>query len=334
MPFRATFDCLWCGTAWATRGPDDLEGYAQLCPDCVGRAGENGFLRFRLKAAIDERARATSATAAPTSRRMSLPAGIAATSGAAAASGAVDASVAAPEAGPPTGPDGLDAEMVAYYTARAGEYDDWYLRRGRYAHGPVHDQAWNAELDAATLWLDRLPLSGEIVELAAGTGWWSPLLASKGELSIFDAAEPPLDLARERLVAHGLRAHIHVRDAWAEPDRTVDAVFAGFWLGHVQRGRLGAFLELVRRWLKPGGTFAFIDSRADPSSGAVDQPPTSDEERTAGIVRRSVTDGREFRVVKVLYQPDELEATLLAAGFSVAEVAATARFFLLGSATA
>ena len=28
---------------------------------------------------------------------------------------------------------------------------------------------------------------GEIVELAAGTGWWSPLLASKGELSLYDA---------------------------------------------------------------------------------------------------------------------------------------------------
>jgi demethylmenaquinone methyltransferase/2-methoxy-6-polyprenyl-1,4-benzoquinol methylase len=341
MPFRPTFDCLWCGTAWVTRGPDDLEGYAQLCPDCVGRAGENGFLRFRLKAAIDERARATSSTAALASDdRTSHPAGATATSVATersvatATSEAAHSPVAAPDAGPATVRDGLDAEMVAYYTARAGEYDDWYLRRGRYAHGPVHDQAWNAELDAATLWLDGLPLSGEIVELAAGTGWWSPLLASKGELSIYDAAEPPLDLARERLVAHGLRAHIHVRDAWAEPDRTVDAVFAGFWLGHVQRARLGAFLGLVRRWLKPGGTFVFIDSRTDPSSGAVDQPPTTEEERTAGIARRSVTDGREFRVVKVLYEPDELEAALLAAGFSVAEVATTARFFVLGRATA
>jgi hypothetical protein len=70
--------------------------------------------------------------------------------------------------------------MIAYYEARAGEYDDWYLRRGRYAHGPIHDAAWNAELDTAGRWLDALPIRGEIVELAAGTGWWSPLLASKG----------------------------------------------------------------------------------------------------------------------------------------------------------
>ena len=112
---------------------------------------------------------------------------------------------------------GRGAEMVAYYEARAGEYDDWYLRRGRYARGPIHDAAWNAELDAAGRWLDGLPIRGEIVELAAGTGWWSPLLASKGELSLYDAAEAPLERARERLLAHRLRAHIHVRDAWAEP---------------------------------------------------------------------------------------------------------------------
>ncbi len=237
MPFRASFECLWCGRAWTTRGPDDLEGYAQLCPDCVGRAGDNGFLRFRLKAAIEERA------------RMSV--------GAPAAAGEARPGVAAPSITPPTAGGGaapavaaladeaeaapagdLDAEMIAYYEARADEYDDWYLRRGRYAHGPVHDQAWNAELDSATLWLDGLPLSGEIVELAAGTGWWSPLLATKGDLSIYDAADGPLDRARDRLLAHGLRAHIHVRDAWLEPDRPVDAVFAGFWLSHVPRERL------------------------------------------------------------------------------------------------
>ena len=63
MPFRATFDCLWCGAAHVCRGPDDLEGWAQLCPDCVGKAGDNGFLRFRLHQALTERGAASGATA-------------------------------------------------------------------------------------------------------------------------------------------------------------------------------------------------------------------------------------------------------------------------------
>ena len=62
MPFRASFACLWCGASHATRGPDDLEGWAQLCPDCVGKAGDNGFLRFRLHQALAERGAASRGT--------------------------------------------------------------------------------------------------------------------------------------------------------------------------------------------------------------------------------------------------------------------------------
>jgi demethylmenaquinone methyltransferase/2-methoxy-6-polyprenyl-1,4-benzoquinol methylase len=315
VTYRTTFNCLWCGASHAVRGPDDLEGFAQLCPDCIGRAGENGFLRFRLKAALAEQA-----TSQATSKATSQAAGPVASPVASPAQGRVD----------PAASEDLSAEMRAYYQARAPEYDDWYLRQGRYARGPVHDLAWNTELDQATLWLDSLPLQGEIVELAAGTGWWSTLLAGKGVLSLYDANEGPLDRARSRLLAHGLRAHIHVRDAWAAPDRAVDALFCGFWLSHVPRARLAAFLELAHAWLKPGGMFAFIDSRPDPHSGAIDQPVSPDGE----VSSRQLADGRTFNVVKVYWQPAELERALGSAGFGSARVTTTERFFLLGQARA
>lgn len=314
MPFRERFDCLWCGTAHVCRGPDDLEGWAQLCPDCVGKAGDNGFLRFRLRQALTERGAAHAGQPAE-----------------AVAAGARAQAGTAPRSSDPMAAalDDVADDMVAYYEARAPEYDDWYLRRGRYARGPIHDAAWNAELDAAGRWLDALPIRGEIVELAAGTGWWSPLLASKGDLSLYDAASAPLDRARDRLVAHGLRAHLHVRDAWAAPDRAVDAVFTGFWLSHVPRDQLDAFLGLVRRWLKSGGVFAFIDSRFDPQSSAVDHPTPADDRSV-----RRLDDGREFTIVKVYYEPDELERALTRAGFEQPDVTATSRFFLTGSAVA
>jgi SAM-dependent methyltransferase len=301
MPFRASFDCLWCGAAHTCRTPDDLEGWAQLCPTCLGKAGDNTFLRFRLHQAISERGRSGSSGPSEPSR---------------------PASPADTRADP-------EAALIPYYEARADEYDDWYLRRGRYARGAIHDAAWNAELDMAGRWLDGLPMHGEIVELAAGTGWWSPLLAVKGELSLYDANAAPLEHARARLVAHGLRAHLHVRDAWAEPDRQVDAVFAGFWLSHVPRARLAPFLELVHRWLKPGGRFAFIDSLPDPQSSATDHPTPADDTSV-----RRLADGREFTIVKVFYRPDELEAALREAGFTIAGVTTSGRFFVLGTATA
>ena len=307
MPFRPTFDCLWCGRAASASDPEDLGGWAQLCPDCLGKAGDNEFLRTRLRTALAERGAGTAGESGPI-----------AAAGSAGRGAPAPATTATP-----------DSALREFYAARAPEYDDWYLRRGRYSHGPIHDAAWNAELDTAGRWLDGLPLRGEIVELAAGTGWWSPLLAEKGELSLYDVNEEPLDIARDRLVAHGLRAHLHVRDAWAEPDRAVDALFAGFWLSHVPRGRLEAFLRLVRRWLKAGGRFAAIDSLPDPQSGAADHAaPSADR-----AVRR-LADGREFEIVKVYYRPDELRAALLRAGFTSAQVTTTGRFFLLVDAVA
>jgi ubiquinone/menaquinone biosynthesis C-methylase UbiE len=309
---RATFACLWCGRSWTTRAPDDLEGYAQLCPDCLGKAGDNEFLRFRLRAALEARAAAATRgrpSPAPPRRTPATP--------------------ATPATSPAPRPAGGD-EMAAYYAARAAEYDDWYLRRGRYERGPIHDAAWNAELDAAGRWLDGLPIRGRIVELAAGTGWWSPLLADKGELWMSDVNAAPLERARDRLLAHGLRAHIHVRDAWAEPESPpapADALFAGFWLSHVERARTPAFLDLASRWLAPGGRLALIDSLPDPQSGAADHPaPAADR-----AIRR-LDDGREFAIVKVHRSRDEIAANLEAAGFHEVTVSTTGRFFVLATA--
>jgi len=299
------FACLWCGRSWQPRAADDLEARARLCPDCLGRAGENPFLRFRLRAGLEARPGPGLQAAAP------------------------PAPPPAPGPGPAV-PATHEDELQPYYEARAAEYDDWYLRRGRYAHGHVQDLAWQMELDAATTWLDGLPIAGEIVELAAGTGWWSALLATKGELHAYDAAGGPLDRARERLLAHRLRAHLHVRDAWEPADRRVDALFTSFWLSHVPRARLDAFLRVARGWLRPGGTYAAIDSLADPASGTVDRLPAPGPD----LARRRLADGREFTIPKVHYHPAELAEALEAAGFRAADVRTTGRFFLLARAAA
>ena len=223
--------------------------------------------------------------------------------------------------------DALDAEMIAYYAARAPEYDEWYLRSDRYVHTEMDDAAWRADLDLAARWLDAVPMRGEIVELAAGTGWWSRCLAPKGRLTASDISPEMIRLARSRLRGLGLAADFEIRDNWAEPDRQVDGLFTGFWLSHVSRERLPAFLSLVHRWLRPGGVFAFMDSRRDQASGAIDhQPPAND------VQLRRLNDGRTFQVRKVYYSPAELVAALTNGGFIDARVETSERFFLLGQA--
>jgi hypothetical protein len=107
----------------------------------------------------------------------------------------------------------------------------------------------------------------------------------------------------------------------------VDAVFAGFWLSLQPFDRLERFLRLARRWLRPGGVFAFIDRKGDLEAEAIDEPAPEQ-----GVVRRTLPDGREVLVPQVVRTPDELEGALVEAGFASADVAETTRFFVMGVA--
>jgi SAM-dependent methyltransferase len=277
VPFRDRFDCLWCGTPHVVRAPSDLEGWAQLCPACLGKAGSNPFLRARLRTAIAERGRAGASDDAP------QPAG---------------------------GPGRLAPAVLSRRPAPAFP-DDWYLRRGPFEHGAIHDTAWAAELDIVTRWLDALPLAGRIDEPAAGTGFLSPLLADKGELHASDEDAAGLDVARDRLVAHRLLAHLHVADPWAvsEPGRA-DAVVAAFLTGRVRGAGLDRAVASFRERLAPAGRLALIDLRPDPQGG----PP----------------DG----IAWTWHDPVILEAALTRAGFDAIERTTTGRFFLLVTAEA
>jgi SAM-dependent methyltransferase len=278
MPFRATFDCLWCGDPWTVRAPGDLEGWALLCGPCLGRAGSNAFLRGRLRTALAERAAASPESAS--ARPVPAPA---------------SPSRTAPRAGP---------SNVAFP-------DDWFLRRGPYERGTIHDTAWAAEIDMVTRWLDDLPPAARIAEPAAGVGFFSPLLAARGELHASDRDGEALDRARERLLAHRLLAHLHVADPWSIPaGDPFDQVVAAFLLGRVRGAGLDAAAASLRARLRPGGTLALIDLHPDPAGG----PP----------------DG----VAWSWHEPVVLEAALTRAGFEAVRLAATGRFFLLGTALA
>ena len=172
---------------------------------------------------------------------------------------------------------------------------------------------------------------GEIVELAAGHRL---VVAAprrrRASCRSTTRAPAPLDRARERLVAHGLRAHLHVRDAWAEPDRPVDAVFTGL-LAEPRPARparrrssrsSGAGSSRAAR--SPSSTRCRIRSRARPTTRRRPTTRPSAGSTTAASSRssRSTTSRPSSR------------PRFARAGFATAEVTTTGRFFLLGGATA
>ncbi len=218
-------------------------------------------------------------------------------------------------------------EQLAYYRARAAEYDEWWLRQGRYDRGATLNAQWFAEADQVGAALAAFHPAGRVLEFACGTGLWSErLLATAERLTCLDGSPEMLALNQARLRSPKVD-YIQANLFEWQPVARYDAVFFGFWLSHVPPERFAAFWDLVAACLAPGGRVFFVDSRHEPSSTAVDHRLP---EREATTLRRRLNDGREFQIYKLFYEPEDLAARLRDLGWRF-EARQTGHYFLYGS---
>lgn len=222
--------------------------------------------------------------------------------------------------------DRILSEQVEYYRARAGEYDEWFLRQGRYDRGAAHRDEWFAEVGVAERAVkDWLP-EGDILELACGTGLWTRHIATPGRRVVaVDAAPEVLALNRKRVASDRVTYVVADLFSWQPPRESFDAVFFGFWLSHVPESRFEDFWCLVGSALRPGGPAIFVDSQRAQYSTALNHGPLDD----SGVSERLLNDGRSFRIVKVFHEAADLESRLARLGW-VGEVRTTRQFFLYG----
>ena len=226
--------------------------------------------------------------------------------------------------------DDLLAEQRSFYRARAPEYDEWWQRRGRYERGEEQLLEWQRQLATVEAALDAFGATGRVLELAGGTGWWSQRLAGTADqLTIVDSSPEALAMNRERVRRPDVRYDVADIFEW-RPDTSYDVVFFSFWLSHVPRTRFGDFWSLVRSCLARSGRVFLIDNRDDPVPDSSLRDPYVIEYGT-DLHLRTLSDGSQYRVIKVMYEPGQLESLITAEGWSV-EIDAT-RWFIFGSGT-
>ncbi len=217
-------------------------------------------------------------------------------------------------------------EMIAYYRARANEYDEWFYRRGRYDRGAEANARWHSEVQEVFASLDALDIKGDVLELAPGTGIWTErLLRSATSITAIDASPEMIAINRAR-VASDRVSYVETNLFQWQPARTYDAICFCFWISHIPAEKLHTFLSTIAAALRPGGKIFFVDGRREPTSTAADhQLPAED----AQVMTRRLNDGREFQIVKNFYETTSLAASFATVGLDV-KVCETATYFLYG----
>jgi SAM-dependent methyltransferase len=202
--------------------------------------------------------------------------------------------------------------QIAYYRARAAEYDSTYSER--------------MSLPRLAKSLDALPISGDVLELACGTGQWTQLLSGRTRsLTALDAAPEMLSRARDRM--RGTTTRFIEADIFGwEPDRQYDTVFFAFWLSHVPPVEMEAFWDLLRWALAPGGRVVFLDD--SPAKAEIEDPVG---EAPVPTVHRTLADGSRHLAVKVFRDPAGLTSQLNGLGWE-SRVEAIDPFHLTGVA--
>jgi SAM-dependent methyltransferase len=233
-------------------------------------------------------------------------------------------------------------EQIRYYRDRAPEYDQWFFRQGRYDRGTAHREQWFAEISEVESALFSIDLSGDILELACGTGLWTQRLASVAHrLTAVDASPEVIVLNQQKIqsrsrwrqpavrhsVATGKSVEYIVADLfnWT-PTQKFDFVFFGFWLSHVPIEQFNDFWQMVKSALKPNGRVFFVDSLFDYTSPAIDHAQLHQQ----GYAERKLNDGRIYQVVKIFHEPIQLEKSLQDLGWN-SDIHATSNHFIYGS---
>ena len=180
----------------------------------------------------------------------------------------------------------IEERMREYYAQRAQIYERVY-------HKPERQSDLRA-MEAAL----AAPFAGRrVLEVACGTGWWTPhgARAAAGWLAT-DVNPETLAIARIKPMPACVRfATVDAYTLAGIEGQPFDGAFAGFWWSHVPLARLPGWLALLHSRLQPGARVVMLDNRFVEGSST----PISRRDADANTYQqRALDDGSVHEVLK------------------------------------
>jgi ubiquinone/menaquinone biosynthesis C-methylase UbiE len=186
--------------------------------------------------------------------------------------------------------------MQQYYRDRAMEYDLFYQVPERLNELPLL-QAWLIERTRGL----------SILEVAAGTGYWTEIAAPLAQaITATDLNPETLEIAATRRL--GQHVTLCTADAYALPHSTAnfDVGMAHLWWSHVDRQKRKTFLSHFASRLRPGATLLMIDQLY---VEGLTLPVSREDEWGNQYAIRRLQNGSTYEIIKNFPRPGEPEET-------------------------
>jgi len=212
----------------------------------------------------------------------------------------------------------VDGELAA--DTRIEAMRRYYVQRAAYYERVYHKPERQGDLRAMEAWIAE-PFAGrDVLEIACGTGWWTPHAARRCRswlatdvnpetLAVARAKRLPPQVSFEVVDAYSL-AGLGPRTAAGAEDpggRRFDAAFAGCWWSHVPLSVLPGWLERLHARLEPGARVVFLDNSFVQASST---PLSRRDAEGNTFQQRTLDDGSVHEVLKNFPAPAEAFAML------------------------
>lgn len=187
-------------------------------------------------------------------------------------------------------------ELKDYYRRRAASYEAIY-------HRP--DAARLTEQEDLARAIRHHLRDRQVLEIAAGTGWWTVHAASVARHVVAtDANDETLEIARLKSFPRE-KVSFQVADAYdlSALGQHFDGALSCCWLSHVKRADLPRFIAGLHDVLKPGARVFFADNCLVDGQGG-DLVTKAEELDT--YKRRALEDGSSHDILKNYFDHAEL----------------------------
>lgn len=192
----------------------------------------------------------------------------------------------------------ITESMREYYAQRAAYYERVYFKPER-----------QANLRAMEAWLPPVFAGRRVLEVATGTGWWTPHGARDAQAWLATDLNPET-LALARIKALPASVQFAEVDAYSFAQiqgQTFNGAFAGCWWSHVPLARLPGWLDALHARLEPGARVVMLDNSYVRTSST----PLSRRDAEGNTYQnRTLDDGSVHEVLKNFPTRDEAFAAL------------------------